>query len=71
MPSSSRRLTSVASVKRGGGSVKCCAGLPRRAPRVFHAHLMAGRGRHRVASSFGDVVAAFLIELEKALERMI
>ena len=74
MPSSSMRLTSVASVKRGGGSVKCCLASM---PRSFSASPWASGGRRRLSSSSvssalplrGPVVAAFLVEPQEAVEQ--
>ncbi len=67
MPSSSMRLTSAASEKRGGGSVKCCA-----ASIALLGERLAFRssraGGLRSSSSSDAVVLAFLVEREKAVE---
>ena len=62
MPSSSMRLISVASVKRGGGSVKCWVAS------IFSrvTGSPASMRRQAAAVLVGLVVAALLIEFEKA-----
>ena len=64
MPSSSMRLTRVASVKRGGGSVKCWLASILSLPRAL-ALVHFGQ---TAAVFFVIVVAAFLIEFQKAIE---
>ena len=67
MPFSSSALTSVASVKRGGGSVKCCSGVIC----VQLQRLAFFNQRQRAFGFFvflGLLVAAFLIDLQKAVK---
>ena len=65
MPSSSMRLTSAASEKRGGGSVKCCAAS---IACLASASPCAHRGQAARLVVLGGLVLAFLIEREEAVE---
>ena len=64
MPSSSSRLTSDASEKRGGGWVKCCSAVT---SRLAGTSPSRSRGKRRPSSS-SLVVGAFLVEREIAGE---
>ena len=67
MPFSSSALTRVASVKRGGGSVKCCSGVM-----VFQIEHLTLFDQRQSALGFlvffGLFVASFLIEFEKSVK---
>ena len=58
------RLTSVASVKRGGGSVKCCDGLDA----LLGQRFACGHRRQAAGVLVLFVVAPLLIQREKAIE---
>ena len=70
IPSSSRRLTRVASVNRGGGSVKCCLGRTS-SHRTVSPLATLGKAAlvGLVPDALGRVVAALLIQLEEAVEQ--
>jgi hypothetical protein len=55
MPCSSSALTSEASVKRGGGSVKCCCGVD--LLEQFHGIALVHGRQHVIAVIGGGVVA--------------
>ena len=63
MPYSSSALTSEASEKRGGGSVKCCAGHD---ADKLDAVALLHRRQHMVRIVLHDVVHAFLIHRDVA-----
>ena len=65
MPSSSMRLTSEASEKRGGGSVKCWVAA---IARLSSASPCAHRGQALAFLVLLLVVLAFLIERQEAVE---